>query len=179
MNQRILMDQAALSRTLKRIAHEILERNRTTDNLVLVGIKTRGVYLARALAGKIEEIEGVQIPVQELDISFYRDDLTHKDDLVDPKVGEVRFTTDLSNKVVVIVDDVLYTGRTVRAAMDAILDEFRPSHIQLAELIDRGHRELPIRADFVGKNIPTSQTERVMVQVAEVDGTNQVLLVAE
>lgn len=175
--ERIIMDQAALSRTMKRIAHEIIERNIDISQVVLVGIKTRGEFLADRLAAKISEIEGQTVAVEHLDITFYRDDLTHDKD--DPEVGEVNFETNLTGKRVVIVDDVLYTGRTVRAGMDAILDRFRPSHIQLAALVDRGHRELPIRADFVGKNIPTSQKERVAVQIAEVDQVDQVVIVTE
>ena len=177
MTERILLDSAAIMRTLKRIAHEILERNASIENIVLVGIKTRGEHLARRLADKIFEIEGEQVPIEALDITFYRDDLTHKFTNDEPQVGDINFETELTGKRVVIVDDVLYTGRTVRAAMDAILQRSRPSHIQLAILVDRGHRELPIRADFVGKNIPTSQKERVSVQLNEVDNTDQVVIV--
>lgn len=176
MGQRELMNEDGMQRTLKRIAHEILERNKTTDDIVLMGIKTRGEFLAQRLQDKIEDIEGIKIPLDILDITFYRDDLTKKHQ--SPEVKEIHFNNDLTGKKVVIIDDVLYTGRTVRAAMDAILENSRPSHIQLAVLVDRGHRELPIRPDFVGKNIPTSKDERVKVEVSEVDGVDQVQLIS-
>lgn len=169
MTQRVIMDEQAIGRTLKRIAHEIIERNDDIEQVVLVGIKTRGEFLAYRLAEKIKEIEGHSVPTEVLDITFYRDDLSPKDQLTEPKLVRPNFKTDLENKQVIIVDDVFYTGRTVRAAMDAILDEGRPATIQLAILIDRGHRELPIRADFVGKNIPTAKSERIAVKLVEVD----------
>lgn len=178
MTENILLDQLALNRTLKRISHEILERNKVMDDVVLVGIKTRGEFLANRIAEKIEEIEGYKVPVDTVDITFYRDDLSHATKSDEPEVLEAKFEYDLTGKQVVIVDDVLYTGRTVRAAMDAILETSRPSTIQLAILIDRGHRELPIRADFVGKNVPTSKSERIAVRLIEVDHTeDQVVII--
>lgn len=174
MKKGTLLDELAFSRTLKRIAHEIIERNADMENVVLVGIKTRGEYLATRLAQKIDAIEQLQVPVEYVDITFYRDDLSQK--TLDPQVQPHTFNTELNGKRVVIVDDVLYTGRTVRAAMEAILEQARPSHIQLAILVDRGHRELPIRADFVGKNVPTSQQEHIAVRMSEVDGIDEVVL---
>lgn len=171
-----LMDMKAMDRTLKRIAHEILERNKTCDNLVLIGIKTRGEFLAKRLQNKILDIEGQEVPVEVVDITFYRDDLSKK--FLDPMVKAIHWETELTNKKVVIVDDVLYTGRTVRSAMDAILEFARPSHIQLAVLVDRGHRELPIRADFVGKNVPTSHAERVQVELVESDQEDRVVIIS-
>ncbi|MBD3948386.1 bifunctional pyr operon transcriptional regulator/uracil phosphoribosyltransferase PyrR [Tuanshanicoccus lijuaniae] len=169
MTENLLLDAAAINRTLKRIGHEILERNKSIEDVVLVGIKTRGEFLAQRIAEKIYEIEHEQVPVEVVDITFYRDDLTHATVSEDPEVLQAEFVCNLTDKRVVIVDDVLYTGRTVRAAMEAILAQSRPSHIQLAVLVDRGHRELPIRADFVGKNVPTSKTERIDVRLEEVD----------
>lgn len=169
------MDQAAMDRTLKRIAHEIIEHHKTMDNVVIVGIKTRGEYLANRIQDKIKQIESQDVPVETLDITFYRDDLSQKS--AEPTVEPMSMKVDLTDKDVIIVDDVLYTGRTVRAAMDAILDYARPARIQLAILVDRGHRELPIRADYVGKNIPTSKSETVSVQLEEVDGEEGVKII--
>ena len=174
--KRILMDAAAVRRALTRIAHEIVERNKGVDNCVLVGIKTRGVPLARRLADKIEQIESKAVPVGELDITLYRDDLHLRHPDKQPVVKGNLNLTDITGKTVILVDDVLYTGRTVRAALDALIDQGRPSRIQLAVLIDRGHRELPIRPDFVGKNVPTSKEEQIAVQVEEIDAIDQVLL---
>ena len=155
-----IMDEAGINRSLKRIAHEILERNKGTNNLVLAGIKRRGVPLAKKISQNIYSIEGNVVPVVELDISYYRDDLSKK--YTDPNLNiKPVLNEDLNGKTVVIVDDVLFTGRTVRSAMDAILDIARPDYIQLAVVIDRGHRELPIRHDFVGKNVPTSKDEHI------------------
>lgn len=168
-----LMEEADIGRALRRIAHEILERNRGAEDLVLVGIMTRGVPLAERIASYISSIEGVDVPLGSLDITLYRDDI-HR--LEQPAVRETRLPGDLEGKKVVIVDDVLYTGRSVRAAMDAIMDFGRPARIQLAVLVDRGHRELPIRADYVGKNIPTSREEAVRVCLKETDGEDAVYL---
>lgn len=168
----ILLDQSAMNRALTRIAHEVLERNKGGDDLVLVGIKTRGVPLAKRLQEKINQIEAVTVPIGELDITLYRDDLQQKS--TDPELIATNIEVDIKNKTVILVDDVLYTGRTVRAAMDAVMDIGRAAQIQLAVLIDRGHRELPIRADYVGKNIPTSREEVIVVQLVEHDKLDEV-----
>ncbi|MFD2208755.1 bifunctional pyr operon transcriptional regulator/uracil phosphoribosyltransferase PyrR [Virgibacillus halophilus] len=169
-----LLDQAAINRALTRIAHEILEKNKGGDDIVLVGIKTRGIPLAQRLQEKIKRIENMTVPIGELDITLYRDDLEKAVAQDEPEIKDKNIPVDIGQKKVVLVDDVLFTGRTVRAAMDAVMDIGRPSAIQLAVLIDRGHRELPIRADFVGKNIPTSDKEIVMVQLDETDQAEQV-----
>ncbi|MDG4655857.1 bifunctional pyr operon transcriptional regulator/uracil phosphoribosyltransferase PyrR [Ectobacillus antri] len=168
----VVLDEQMIRRALTRVSHEIVERNKGVENCVLVGIKTRGLFVAQRLAERIQQIEGTAIPVGELDITLYRDDLTLKDS--DPLVKGSDIPVDITNKKVILVDDVLYTGRTVRAAMDALVDIGRPSQIQLAVLVDRGHRELPIRADYVGKNIPTSSEERIVVALAEVDKEDKV-----
>lgn len=170
----VILDDAAMRRALTRIAHEVLEKNKGIRDCVLVGVKTRGVPLARRLGERISQIEGDQVPVGELDITLYRDDLTHKSE--DPVVKGNDIPVSITGKKVILVDDVLYTGRTVRAAMDALIDLGRPRSIQLAVLVDRGHRELPIRADYVGKNVPTSKAENIKVAVREVDGQDQVLI---
>jgi pyrimidine operon attenuation protein/uracil phosphoribosyltransferase len=157
----VILDVAGIKRALTRIAHEVLEKNKGVENLVLVGIRTGGVYLSRELAARIEEIEGVTLPVGEVDITLYRDDI--KGHGAHLPVGKTDIPFSLEGKKVVLVDDVLFTGRTIRAALDAIMDHGRPACIQLAVLIDRGHRELPIRADFVGRNVPTSLKENVSV----------------
>jgi pyrimidine operon attenuation protein/uracil phosphoribosyltransferase len=174
MQKAVVLDEQAIRRALTRIAHEIIERNKGIDGCVLIGIKTRGIYLAKRLAERIEQIEGTTIPVGELDITLYRDDLTVKTNDREPLVKGTDVPFDVTNKKVILVDDVLYTGRTVRAAMDAVMDLGRPAQIQLAVLVDRGHRELPIRADFVGKNIPTSSSEMIVVELKEVDQLDQV-----
>nr|WP_263328069.1 bifunctional pyr operon transcriptional regulator/uracil phosphoribosyltransferase PyrR [Neobacillus sp. Marseille-Q6967] len=175
MNQKaVVLDAQAIQRGLTRIAHQIIEKNKGIENCVLVGIRTRGIFIAERLAAKIEEIEGKPIPVGELDITLYRDDLTKKTDNQEPLVKGSDIPVEITNKKVILVDDVLYTGRTVRAGLDALMDQGRPSTIQLAVLVDRGHRELPIRADYVGKNIPTSSTEKIVVELAEVDKEDQV-----
>ena len=162
-----VMDSEAISRAVTRIAHEILEANKGASNLALVGIVTRGAALAEILAAKILQIEGAQVPVGTLDISFYRDDLAIR---LSPEVHRTDIPFDVEGRDVILVDDVLFTGRTIRAAMDAIMDYGRPCSIQLAVLVDRGHRELPIRADFVGKNVPSSGRERVKVYLSSTDG---------
>ena len=159
----VLMDEKAMGRAIRRIAHEIIERNKGLDNMLLVGIHTRGVPLAKRLAAELAAIEGVPVPVYDLDISAYRDD-HRKDSINTVSSGQNRF------------DDVLFTGRTVRSALNAIMELGRPRFIELAVLVDRGHRELPIRADYVGKNVPTSRHEDISVQLSEVDGCNQVVL---
>ncbi len=169
-----IMDADAMRRALVRIAHEIIERNKGVENVVLVGIRTRGVPIANRLAAVIEKIEAVSVPVGVLDITLYRDDLSTLS--YNPIVHGTEIATDLSGKIVILVDDVLYTGRTIRAALDAIVDMGRPRAIQLAVLIDRGHRELPIRADFAGKNVPTSHKEAVNVRLAEQDGVDEVVI---
>ncbi|WP_408010914.1 bifunctional pyr operon transcriptional regulator/uracil phosphoribosyltransferase PyrR [Pseudalkalibacillus sp. A8] len=176
MEQTVLLDQQAIKRALTRIAHEILERNKGTENLVLVGIKTRGVYLAERLSERIEQIEGEKVSKGEIDITLYRDDLSKKTENEEPMLKGTDIPIDVTNKTVILVDDVLYTGRTVRAAMDALMDLGRPSQIQLAVLIDRGHRELPIRPDYVGKNVPTSRDEIISVDLTEVDKVEQVII---
>jgi len=174
MSERQIMSQEDIQRALARIAHEVLERNRGGQDLVLVGIHTRGVPLARRLAQNILQFEGHAVPVAELDIGMYRDDLSQRSGL---KLHPTHFPVNVQDQTVVLLDDVLYTGRTVRAALDALKDYGRPKQVQLAILIDRGHRELPIRADYVGKNIPTGQDEQVQVRLVETDGLDQVALV--
>jgi pyrimidine operon attenuation protein/uracil phosphoribosyltransferase len=160
-----------IARALKRMAHEVLERNKGAGDLVLMGIRTRGVPLAERLATHLADIEGTPVPVGQLDVTLYRDDYARTGPL---PLGQTSFPSDLDGRVVVLVDDVLYTGRTIRAAMDAVMDYGRPRAIQLAVLVDRGHRELPIRADYVGKNLPTSSGQDVRVRLAAVDGVDEV-----
>ena len=167
-----LLDDKMIDRSLTRLSHEIIEKNKGVDNLVLIGIKSRGVPLANRLSSKIEQIVGKRIPVGALDITLYRDDLSLRSYEPDVKGLELDFPID--GKIVILVDDVIYTGRTVRAAMDAIIDYGRPSAIQLAVLVDRGHRELPIRPDYVGKNVPTSSKEVVKVKLEEMDELSEV-----
>jgi len=170
-----ILDKDTLTRSLVRIAHEILEKNKGTKDLCLIGIRNRGAYLAKRLADGIEKIDRTSIPVGILDITLYRDDLTLI--AAGPVVHKTEIGFDITDKNVVLVDDVLYTGRTVRAALDALIDFGRPKSIQLAVLVDRGHRELPIRADYVGKNIPTSNNETVEVRLEEADGKDEVVIV--
>ena len=169
-----IMDEAAVKRSLVRIAHEIIEKNKGTDNLALVGIKSRGVPLAKIISENIEKIEGKSIFVGELDINHYRDDLTEAVEI--PVASPFDTTFDVTGKDIILVDDVLFTGRTVRAAIEAIFSVGRPSSIQLAILVDRGHRELPFRADFVGKNVPTSTSELIKVHLPEYDNSTSVKL---
>ena len=168
----IVMDQAAMSRSLNRIAHEILERNKGTDHLAFIGIRSRGIPLAHRLAQKIEQIEGQTVPVGELDITSYRDDLGEYAARAEFPANKLPF--EVTGKKIILVDDVLFTGRTIRAALDAVMDHGRPQNIQLAVLIDRGHRELPIKADFIGKNIPTSHREGIQVCLTEIDRVDEV-----
>ncbi|MDD5747411.1 MAG: bifunctional pyr operon transcriptional regulator/uracil phosphoribosyltransferase PyrR [Candidatus Omnitrophica bacterium] len=169
-----LMDNQMVQRTLTRISHEILERNKGTANLAIVGIRCRGAYLAQRIAQMIKEIDGGKVPVGILDITLYRDDLTMI--AACPVVHSTKIDFDIDEKKVVLVDDVLFTGRTIRCALDELIDLGRPQNIQLAVLIDRGHRELPIRADYVGKNVPTTREESVEVRLEEVDGNDEVIL---
>jgi pyrimidine operon attenuation protein / uracil phosphoribosyltransferase len=173
-NRRVIMDAAGIDRALNRIAYEMLERNKGVEGLALIGIRTRGVFLAQRLQKIIQKIEETIVPLGILDITFYRDDLRSAREKPKPGTTDIPFVLD--DRTVVLVDDVLFTGRTIRAAMDALIDFGRPKFIQLAVLIDRGHRELPIRADFVGKNLPSSLDESVIVRLAETDGTNEVVI---
>lgn len=168
------MDETALSRAITRIAHEIVERNRGTENLALIGIRRRGVPLAARIAEKICAIEGKPPLVGEVDITFYRDDLSERSDM--PVLHAVKIDFDVNGKDIVLVDDVIFTGRTVRAAMEAVFDLGRPKTVQLAVVVDRGLRELPFRADFVGKNVPTRHSEQISVELCEVDGRDRVTI---
>lgn len=170
-----LVDKDGLDRILTRIAHEILEKNKGSENLVLIGMRTRGEFLAKRLQKKIKEIDGVELPFGVLDVTLYRDDFRTR--LKQPQVSVSDITFDINEKDVILVDDVLYTGRTVRSALNALMDFGRPSSIQLCILVDRGHRELPIRADYVGKNIPTSLNEEIKLKVEEYDGEDAIYLV--
>lgn len=174
MPQKIIMTAQDMRRTLARIAHEILERNRSTENLVLIGMRTRGVPLANRLAANIANFEQSKVPVGALDFSLYRDDLANLSH--QPVVKSTDVPVNIDGKTVILIDDVLYTGRSTRAAMDAIIDLGRPESLQLAVLIDRGHRELPIRPDYVGKNMPSSRHENVQVKLEETDGVDEVSL---
>lgn len=170
----VLMDQDAIRRALVRIAHEIPEKNRGVQDIALVGIKRRGVPLARRLSGMIEEFEGFRPPCGELDITYYRDDIDRGEEK--PVYHGKPFPFDVENKTLILVDDVLFTGRTSRAAIEALFDMGRPACVRLAVLIDRGHRELPIRPDFIGKNVPSSRREFISVELTEIDGQDRVLL---
>ena len=172
--EKVLFDQDTITRSLKRIAHEILEKNDNLNDVVIIGIRTRGAYLAQRLVKLIEVFEGVEVPLGELDITKYRDDITRE--MKEVIVNQSSVPMMLNGKTVILVDDVLYTGRTVRAALEAVLEYGRPKNIQLATLIDRGHRELPIRADYAGKNIPTSHKEVVKLYLTELDEKDAVIL---
>ena len=172
-----VMDADRMSRALTRIAHEILERNRGLDELALIGIRTRGVPLARRLARALKEINGDDVPTGALDITLYRDDLMRHPVGPQPLVRRTEIPFSIDDRKIMLVDDVLYTGRTIRAALDALIDFGRPRAIQLVVLVDRGHRELPIKADYVGKNLPTSQTQSVQVHLMEVDGRDEVEII--
>ncbi len=173
----LILDKAGIDRALTRIAHEILEKNKGAKNLVLVGIQRGGVHLAKRLAVKIRDIEKVEVPVGSLDITMYRDDLTTRKSQPIPQATDITF--DIQDKIMVLVDDVIYTGRTIRAALNSVMDYGRPRRIQLAVLVDRGHRELPIRADYVGKNLPTSAKEQVEVMLNEEGGEEKVVILGE
>lgn len=174
--EKIIMDSQDMARALTRVSHEILERNKGTQNLALVGIRTGGVYLAQRLVSRIREIEHVNVPVGELDITLYRDDLSIRQD--QPEVKKTLIPFDISEMAIVLIDDVLFTGRTIRSAMDALIDLGRPAEIQLAVLIDRGHRQLPIRANYIGKSVPTARDEVVRVFLEELGQEDRVAIIA-
>ena len=169
-----IMDKSSINRAIYRIAHEITEKNKGIENLVLIGIQRRGVPLAKMIGEKIAEVENIDVPVGVLDITFYRDDLSLR--FEHPVVNGTYIDFSINNKKIILVDDVIYTGRTIRSAIEAIMDLGRPKLIQLAVLIDRGHRELPFKADYVGKNVPTSKTEMIHVRMEDVDGVDQVTI---
>src|SRR3954470_18592393 len=174
--ERVVLDRDDLRRTLVRIAHEIVEKNPESESVALVGIHTRGAVIARRLHALVGELTGSEVPLGDLDISFYRDDLNGREPGRQPVVHSSHLDFDLDGRTVVLVDDVMYTGRTARAAIEALFDYGRPQRVQLAVLADRGHRELPIRPDYVGKNLPTALSERVNVHVAELDGADEVTI---
>jgi pyrimidine operon attenuation protein/uracil phosphoribosyltransferase len=174
-DKKVIMNAEEIRRALTRVAHEIIERNYGTENLILIGMHTRGVPLAKRIGGIIGDFEAVKIPVGSLDIGLYRDDLSYLDLL--PELHPSSIPNDIAGRKVILIDDVLYTGRSIRAAMDALVDFGRPRSIQLAVLIDRGHRELPIRADYVGKNLPTSKEEVVEVRLKEIDDCDEVVII--
>ncbi|MDD4874446.1 MAG: bifunctional pyr operon transcriptional regulator/uracil phosphoribosyltransferase PyrR [Dehalococcoidales bacterium] len=175
MAKKIIMSGSDIKRTLSRIAHEIIERNKSTEKIILVGMRTRGVPLANRLASDIESFEGAKIPVGILDFSLYRDDISSLG--LQPVVKSTDIPVSIDGKTIILVDDVLYTGRSVRAALDALIDFGRPLSIQLAVLVDRGHRELPIRADYVGKNIPSANDEEIQVHLSEIDSIDEIAII--
>ena len=173
MPKKEVVDAVTMKRALTRISYEIIERNKGIQDIVLVGIQTRGIYIAQRLAERLKQLEDIDVPVGELDITLYRDDVK---DMEEPELHSSDVPVSIEGKEVILVDDVLYTGRTIRAAMDAVMDLGRPRKISLAVLVDRGHRELPIRADYVGKNIPTSKTEEIIVEMEERDGADRIMI---
>ena len=177
MSEIFLLDEATMNRSMTRISYEIIEQYKSVDDLVLVGIKTRGVHIAKRLQKKIESIENQSVLLGEIDITLYRDDRHEPDPTVDPIINGTNIPFSLNGKNVILVDDVIFTGRTVRSALNALMEYGRPKTISLAVLIDRGHRELPIRADHIGKNIPTSRSENVKVYLKEVDENDEILLI--
>lgn len=172
MKTKEVVDEITMNRAITRITYEIIERNKDLSQVVLAGIKTRGVYLANRIQKRLAQLEGIDIPVGEVDTKAFRDDMKVEEDTTFIPV-------DITNRQVILIDDVLYTGRTIRAAIDNLVSHGRPSRVGLAVLVDRGHRELPIRADYVGKNIPTSQTEKIIVEMTEIDGQDRVLIMGE
>ena len=172
MKTKEVVDDITMNRAITRITYEIIERNKDLSQVVLAGIKTRGVYLANRIQKRLAQLEGIDIPVGEVDTKAFRDDMKVEEDTTFIPV-------DITNRQVILIDDVLYTGRTIRAAIDNLVSHGRPSRVGLAVLVDRGHRELPIRADYVGKNIPTSQTEKIIVEMTEIDGQDRVLIMGE
>ncbi|OTP11921.1 pyrR protein [Enterococcus sp. 10A9_DIV0425] len=177
MQRKEVVDQITMKRAITRITYEIIERNQSIEDIVLVGIKTRGIYIAARIAERLQQLENIAVPVGELDITLYRDDKKET-----PKEAELHSSdipVSLEGKEVILIDDVLYTGRTIRAAMDAVMDFGRPRKISLAVLVDRGHRELPIRADYVGKNIPTSRAEEILVEMQELDGQDRIMILKD
>ena len=177
MQAKEVVDQVTMKRALTRITYEIIERNQTIQDVVLIGIKTRGIYIASRVADRLKQLEGIEVPVGELDITLYRDD--KKETPAEAELHSSDIPVSLEGKEVILIDDVLYTGRTIRAAMDAVMDYGRPRKISLAVLVDRGHRELPIRADYVGKNIPTAKTEEILVEMQELDGKDRIRILKE
>ena len=177
MQAKEVVDQVTMKRALTRITYEIIERNQTIQDVVLIGIKTRGIYIASRVADRLKQLEGIEVPVGELDITLYRDD--KKETPAEAELHSSDIPVSLEGKEVILIDDVLYTGRTIRAAMDAVMDYGRPGKISLAVLVDRGHRELPIRADYVGKNIPTAKTEEILVEMQELDGKDRIMILKE
>ncbi|EMF0127158.1 bifunctional pyr operon transcriptional regulator/uracil phosphoribosyltransferase PyrR [Enterococcus hirae] len=177
MQAKEVVDQVTMKRALTRITYEIIERNQTIQDVVLIGIKTRGIYIASRVADRLKQLESIEVPVGELDITLYRDD--KKETPAEAELHSSDIPVSLEGKEVILIDDVLYTGRTIRAAMDAVMDYGRPRKISLAVLVDRGHRELPIRADYVGKNIPTAKTEEILVEMQELDGKDRIMILKE